>query len=94
MANKTKKIDNIQSTITEGVQALGMAVMLTAATAGLVELPERDKKAIIIPNKPVFEFATENNEPGNALRREREETAPHHISYSETQRTPGRTGKY
>jgi hypothetical protein len=77
--------------LTEMSQHIGMALMAAAATIGMLELPEHPNARVVVPSQPalVAVEATENN----PLRREREEMAPHHISYSETQRTPGRTGK-
>jgi len=82
MPAKTKMLDDLQDRLTTGVQILGFGLMATAAVVGTVDLPSDDKK-VIIPR--------DNH---NQLRREREETAPHFISYSEIQRTPGRAGKY
>lgn len=70
----------------------GLVLMTAAATIGMVELPEHPNK-VIVPNQPVFAVATDTNERGSTLRREREETAPHYISYNTSQRTPGRTGR-
>lgn len=72
----------------------GLVLMTAAATIGMVELPEHPNK-VVVPNQPVFAVASDtyNNERDNPLRREREETAPHYISYNTSQRTPGRTGR-
>lgn len=66
--------------------------MTAAATVGMLELPDHPNARIVVPSQPAL-VAVTSGEDTNPLRREREETAPHHISYSETQRTPGRTGK-
>lgn len=77
-------------------QQAGLLLMTAAVTLGMVEVPEQSSK-IVIPNQPSFALshtnAGENNDPNNALRREREESGPHYTSYNITQRTPGRTGK-
>jgi hypothetical protein len=78
-----------------GLQA-GIVLMATAATIGLLDLPDQPDKRVIVPNQPHFAFATENNgdsNTDNTLRREREEAGPHYISYSVAQRTPGRHGR-
>ncbi len=67
--------------------------MAAAATLGMIELPTSPDKKLIVPNQPVFAMATQNTEQNNPIRREREETGPHYINYSVTQRTVGRTGK-
>ncbi len=71
----------------------GLILMTAAATIGMVELPEHPNK-VAINMQPVFAVASDNASEPNPLRREREETAPHFISYSVTQRTPGRTGRF
>ena len=72
----------------------GLILMAAAATLGLLELPEHSNK-IVVPNQPAFALSPQFNDPnGNTLRREREEVAPHYVSYSVTQRTPSRTGKF
>jgi len=74
----------------------GIVLMTAAVTVGMLDLPEHDKR-VIVPTQPKLAFAEEENGDtnlNNPLRREREEAGPHYISYSVTQRTPGRTGKY
>lgn len=70
-------------------------MMTAAVTLGLVELPqEEEKRRAVVPARPIFEFAGESNQQGSdPLRREREESGPHYISYGVTQRSPGRTGR-
>jgi len=84
--------ETIQST----AQNLGMALMAVAATAGIFELPEHPNSKVVVPNQPAFAFAGElgNLKKEEPIRREKEDTAPHYVSYSVAQRTPGRTGKY
>ena len=65
--------------------------MTVATLAGLVEMPDRPFKVALLA--PAYATAGESK-GANPLRREREESGPHYISYSATQRTPGRTGKY
>jgi hypothetical protein len=73
----------------------GMTLMTLAATLGMLELPDHPNSRVIVPNQPAFAFANDSSlQQLNPLRREREESAPHYISYSEVQRTPGRYGKY
>jgi hypothetical protein len=77
-------------------QNIGMVLMTAAATLGMLELPEHPNAKVVISSQPAFSFATNvsNDEGSNLLRREKEETGAHYISYSTIQRTPGRTGKF
>lgn len=96
MPNKTKT-STIQQRLADVATQSGMLLMATAATIGMLELPEQPDKRVVVPHQPAFAFATENSDnklQDNSLRREREETGPHYISYSVAQRTPGRTGKF
>ena len=87
----SQKIKNNNKNITSYTRQLGLALMTIATVAGLVEIPERPlKAALLIPAYVV----TSQSSDSNPLRREREEAGPHYISYSATQRTPGRTGRY
>jgi hypothetical protein len=88
MKTTTKSLDQIS-------QQIGLVLMAAAATFGIVELPDRASAKVVVPSQPTFAFATQLSQEGNnPLRREREESAPHYISYSVTQRTPGRTGRF
>ena len=83
----------IQDT-TENLSAVagkvGITLMSAAAVTGAVELPTHLDTRVVMPMQPNFVMADELNELNNPIRREREDTAPHYISYSETQRTHGR----
>ena len=69
-------------------------LMTAAAVTGMIELPNHTNSRIIVPSQMAFAAASENEELNNPLRREREESAPHYISYSVNQRTPSRSGKH
>jgi hypothetical protein len=71
----------------------GLILMTAAVTLGMLDLPDHPAAKIILPNQPAFVFAADNEEANNPVRREREESAPHYISYSESQRTASRSGK-
>ena len=87
----SQKVKNKNINITSYTRQIGFALMTIATVAGLVEVPERPlKAAMLIPAYAV----TSQSSGSNPLRREREEAGPHYISYSATQRTPGRTGRY
>jgi hypothetical protein len=73
-------------------QRLGLFVMGTAMVLSTVEL-SNEAKRIVLPNQPAPVWVGENEDTNNPIRREREETAPHFISYTEVQRTASRSGR-
>ena len=92
---KTKKSRITTEAISDTVQKLGLVVMSAALTLSVLELPD-DAKRVILPNRPApvwVEAGGQGNDNNNPIRREREDTAPHYISYSEVQRTPARSGR-
>lgn len=89
LETKIPKID--LEALGEATRRLGFAAMSAALIFSLLELSDEAKRAIM-PSQPVFVNAGEND-TNNPARREREETAPHFISYSEVQRTPSRSGR-
>lgn len=96
MSTKTKKKTNTLpiDQLSEIAQQAGVVLMTAAVTLGMLELPEHGNSRIVLPNQPVLATAGENEgSRDNAIRREREETAPHFVSYSEVQRTASRSGK-
>ena len=93
MANKTKTSKTAMDQINDATQNAGLLLMTAAVTLGMVELPEHLNNRIVIPNQPSYAQVGNNVQNDNTLRREREESAPHYISYSTVQRTPSRTGK-
>jgi hypothetical protein len=92
--NKNNKtVDAISDIAT----STGVLLMTAATTLGLIDMPNQPDKRVVLNVKPVFAEVGEIGQPelpGSQLRREREETGPHYISYSVAQRTPGRSGKY
>lgn len=78
--------------LTEAAQRAGLVAMSAAMALSVLELSEESKRAVL-PVQPVLVQAGNNHNGDNQVRREREETAPHFISYSEVQRTPGRSGR-
>lgn len=89
MVTKTKIKKFIDTNSSELATQLGLVAMVGAAT--LSSMPDHfDKKLILAPQAAVIKPGSSEE---NNLRRERDDTAPHLISYSAFQRTPGRTGK-
>ena len=93
MSNKTK---NEKSALTKISSQIGIVLMSVATTFGMVEINNHAKAQILVPARAVF--ASENqitqNSNNSSILRDREEIAPHFISYSETQRTPSRSGRH
>jgi hypothetical protein len=76
-------------------QQVGMLLMVIATALGILELPDHPSRRLVIPSHSVFAYVSNiADQKENPLRREKEESAPHYISYSVAQRTPGRTGRY
>ncbi|HEX4774867.1 MAG TPA: hypothetical protein VH234_05100 [Candidatus Saccharimonadales bacterium] len=94
MSTKTKKVTTAEK-ISQAATQAGYILMTAIATVGMMDLPNHPEKRIVLPNRPSFAFAenTIESEGNNPLRREREETAPHYISYSVVQRTAPSSGK-
>lgn len=88
--NKNQKISS--EVLGTAARQLGLMVMSAAMILSTIELPD-DVKRVILPNQPEPIWVSENEDNNNPIRREREETAPHFISYSEVQRTASRSGR-
>ena len=94
MYTKTKNQTTTEK-VAEASKQAGILLMTAAATIGFLDLPNQPDKRVVLPIRPTFAFAENNIEPeaNNPIRREREETAPHYVSYSVSQRTVARSGK-
>ena len=91
MSNKTKIENSTVDQLGKIAGQAGLILMTAAVTLGMLELPEHGSR-IVLPNQPAP--AGENGEEkSNPIRREKEETGPHYISYTVAQRTPGRSGR-
>ena len=89
MSNKTKKDNN--KNFNQLYTQIGVLLMSAATIFSGLDMTHQ--KTIVLPSKPVLAFQGQNNDV-NAIRRERDETVPHYISYSETQRTPSRSSRH
>lgn len=95
MAQKTKN-KSASKQIQDIASNAGLLLMTAAATTLMLEVPDHPNARAVLAPQPVFA-----NPPGqitehgseSTMRREREETGPHYVSYSVAQRTPGRTGR-
>lgn len=96
MSNQNKnKLSNFE--IARNVAShIGIFLMSAAATFGMLEMPDHGRAQIVVPSRAIFAFAGESNTPepanANSIRRERDDVETHYVSYSETQRTPSRSG--
>jgi hypothetical protein len=91
--NKNNMITTAQNNLTHLAAQLGIVLMTAATVTGMMELPNHPNNKVVLPGQPAYILASEDEEINNPVRREREETAPHFISYSETQRTTSRAAK-
>jgi hypothetical protein len=94
--SKNKNSKTTQDKVQELAMQGGIVLMAAAATVGLLAPDDFHNRNVTVPNQPALALAGQqaNSEGNNPLRREREETGPHYVSYSVTQRTPGRTGRF
>jgi hypothetical protein len=95
MSIKNKNPKSTADQLNTAAMQAGLLLMTVATTLGMVELPDRTNR-IIVPNQPAFAMVTSSHfgePPTTPIRSEREETAPHYITYSTVQRTPSRTGR-
>jgi hypothetical protein len=91
--SKTKESIINTEKVTDIAQQTGVLLMTAAVTLGMLELPDHPNSKIVLPNQPALAIAGEHTSENNPIRREREETAPHYVSYNVSQRTPGRSSK-
>jgi hypothetical protein len=92
MSIKNKNQSPSQKLINLGAHA-SMLLMAAATTVGVMDMQDHQRIRVIVPNQPTFAYETENTETNNPIQREREEVAPHYVSYDVSQRTPSRHGK-
>lgn len=92
MSIKNKKQSLTQKLMNLGAQS-SVVLMAAATTVGVMDMQSNQRVKVIVPNQPTFAYETENTETNNPIQREREESAPHYISYNVAQRTPSRHGK-
>jgi hypothetical protein len=93
MSQNKKMVTTAQDYLTHLAAQLGIVLMTAATVTGMLELPNHPNSKVVLPGQPAYILASEDEELNNPVRREREETAPHFISYSETQRTTSRAAK-
>jgi hypothetical protein len=94
MYSKTKN-ENLSEKFNQISTGIGIAVLSLASTYGMIDLPSH-ARAIVPTTRPAFAYANDNyaNSGSNPVQRTREETEQHYVSYSVSQRTPGRSSKH
>jgi hypothetical protein len=86
--NKHKNfIQNSSERLTFVAGQVGILLMSAACVTGMLELPSHPDNKVIVPMQPNIALANELNELNSPIRREREDPAPQHDSYSVSQRT-------
>lgn len=97
MANKINIQNDAKQALNNFATSAGLLLMTAAATTLMLEVPEHPDKSAVLTAQPVYsapgQIAEHGTNPNSEMRREREETGPHYISYGNSQRTPSRTGK-
>jgi hypothetical protein len=91
--SKNQKNSNTYKWFRKLSSRLSMFVMAATATIGVMDMQNDPRLRVIVPNQPTFAVETNNTELLNPILREKEETGPHYVSYSVSQRTPSRHGK-
>ncbi|HEY4964002.1 MAG TPA: hypothetical protein VIH90_04870 [Candidatus Saccharimonadales bacterium] len=87
------KIKNLK--ITDKVALdVGTTLMAMATVVGMLELSTHSINKAILPLQPVYVANHSSSDFNNPMRREKEESGTIYVSYSESQRTPSRAGKY
>lgn len=90
---KIQKVNSTKQTLTRLGSQASVLLMAAATTVGVMDMQSHDRLKVVVPNQPTFAYETENTGTNNPVQREREEVAPHYISYNTAQRTPSRHGK-
>ena len=73
---------------------IGTSLMALATVVGMLEISTHSINKAIVPLQPVYAVNRSGGDFNNPMRREKEEAGTVYVSYSESQRTPGRAGKY
>ncbi|HUA13637.1 MAG TPA: hypothetical protein VL989_04000 [Candidatus Sulfotelmatobacter sp.] len=95
MSNKTKIEKTTLEKMSQLSTQLGVLLMSVATTVGMIEINNHVKTQVLTPARAVVssENQVEENYNSSNLVKDRDDVAPHFISYSETQRTPSRSGR-
>lgn len=92
---KTKNKKSSNMTLRNVSSQLGILLMSVATTFGMIEINNHVKAQVLVPARAVFASENQIQSPTNSsILRDKEDVAPHYISYSTFQRTPSRSGKH
>ncbi|HVI60538.1 MAG TPA: hypothetical protein VM535_00060 [Candidatus Saccharimonadales bacterium] len=84
----------INQVINNVAETAGLLAMTAAAAMITLEGAHRPDQKAVLPMEPAMAPIGDHSGGHDPMSRERNnETAPHHVSYSETQRTPSRSGR-
>lgn len=72
---------------------LSMVLMSLATILGMFELSQKSYQKVVLNNSNTA-VVKPASDPNNPIRREKEETDSNYVSYTESQRTYPRSGKY
>jgi hypothetical protein len=84
------KNGQLQEKLSDAAQNIGLLAMGTAMAVGFIEIAGHTRA--VVPATASVSPAGEHQQGGDPMRREREETGPHYISYGAMHRTAGRSG--
>ena len=84
----------IDTEISRYAKELGLGLMTLATVVGMLELPSHTIGRAVLSSPTTSLNSNNSNQLNNPLRREKEENTIEYVSYSESQRTPSRSGKY
>jgi hypothetical protein len=92
---KNKNIhQKLEFELNELTTAVLVFLMSVVTTIGMIDLPSNSKLSrLSMSQKPAYAFVGSEFRSNNLLRN-REDTEQNYISYSVSQRTPGRSAKY
>lgn len=93
--SEKQKINTTNELLSQIGLNAGLTLMALATAIGIVEIPDHLKvrTEALVPVRANMSQINQEISQENSFRREREESGPNYISYSVSQRTPGRSGK-
>jgi hypothetical protein len=94
--NSKIKTENLSNKFNNLSYGLGVVMLSLASTYGMLDLPQHARAQILSTSRPAFAYANSNDNSGknNPIQKTREETEQNYVSYSVSQRTPGRSSKH
>ncbi len=68
--------------------------MSLATIVGMMRMPNHSVNRYVLPGQVIRVETNNTDDINNPVSREKDDVVPAYVSYSETQRTPSRSGKY